>query len=83
MSWKHASGELQAEMARRNGVKRRAAVADRDRAIIRASAAGATQRALAARFGISRASIRHVLKRDGGADPAVRSLLSAGSGSGS
>ena len=45
------------------GVQRRARVADRDRAIIRASAGGATQRALAERFGLSRSSIRHVLDR--------------------
>ena len=45
------------------GVQRRARVAKRDREILRASAGGATQRALAERFGLSRSSIRHVLDR--------------------
>ena len=45
------------------GVQRRARVAKRDREILRASAAGATQRALATRFGLSRSSVRHVLDR--------------------
>ena len=53
---------------RRRGVKsgkvRRAAVAERDRAIVQDRAAGMTQRAIAARHGLSHRAVNHVLRRD-------------------
>lgn len=72
-TWAHFDPEtlavLKSRAGRRSGIKsglvRRAAVADRDAAIIEARMAGATQAALAAAHGLSISGIRHVLSRAG------------------
>ena len=53
---------------RRRGLKsgkvRRAAVAERDGAIVQDRAAGMTQRVIAARHGLSQRAVNHILRRD-------------------
>ena len=81
MSFRDIGPDMQAVLGRRSGASRRAAVADRDREIVYLHLQGKSLREIARKVGLSsHTSVGKVLQRDAAA---VRSLPSAGSGSGS